>query len=64
MAQADLATTGSVGRAVAAAVLMGLVASVLPARRLARLDPATAYREADGDRPDRAFATQAGVSRP
>ncbi len=39
-----LVSLGSVGRAVAAAVLMGLVAAVLPARRLARLEPATAYR--------------------
>ena len=39
-----LATPGNVGRAVAAAVLMGLVAAILPARRLAKLEPATAYR--------------------
>ena len=39
-----LASTGSIGRAVAAALLMGLVAAVIPARRLARLEPATAYR--------------------
>ena len=39
-----LASTGSIGRAVAAALLMGLVAAVVPARRLARLEPATAYR--------------------
>lgn len=39
-----LATPGSIGRAVAAAILMGLVAAVLPARRLAKLEPATAYR--------------------
>jgi putative ABC transport system permease protein len=39
-----LATPDSIGRAVAAAVLMGLVASVLPARRLAKLEPAAAYR--------------------
>jgi putative ABC transport system permease protein len=39
-----LATPGSIGRAVAAAVLMGLVAAVLPAHRLATLAPATAYR--------------------
>lgn len=31
-------------RAVGAALAMGLVAAVIPARRLARLDPATAYR--------------------
>jgi putative ABC transport system permease protein len=39
-----LASTGSIGRAVVAALLMGLVAAVVPARRLARLEPATAYR--------------------
>lgn len=39
-----LASAGSLGRAAAAGVLMGLVAAVLPARRLARLEPATAYR--------------------
>ena len=39
-----LATPGSIVRAVVTAVLMGLVASVLPARRLAKLEPATAYR--------------------
>lgn len=33
-----------VARAVAAALAMGLVAAVIPSRRLARLDPATAYR--------------------
>jgi putative ABC transport system permease protein len=33
-----------VGRAIAAAVAMGLAAAVLPARRLARVDPSTAYR--------------------
>lgn len=37
-------TAGIVARAVAAAVVMALVAAVLPARRLARLDPSTAYR--------------------
>ncbi|MBI2169639.1 MAG: ABC transporter permease [Actinobacteria bacterium] len=31
-------------RAVGAALLMGIVAATVPARRLARLDPATAYR--------------------
>lgn len=31
-------------RAVVAALAMGLVAAIVPARRLARLDPATAYR--------------------
>jgi putative ABC transport system permease protein len=39
-----VATPGSLGRAVAAGVLMGLIAAALPARRLARLEPATAYR--------------------
>jgi putative ABC transport system permease protein len=39
-----LASAGSIGRAVAAALMMGLVAAVVPARRLARLEPATAYR--------------------
>lgn len=39
-----LASPGSVGRAAVAAVLMALVAAVIPARRLARLEPATAYR--------------------
>ena len=39
-----LATPGSILRAVVAAVLMGLVASVLPARQLAKLEPASAYR--------------------
>lgn len=39
-----LATPGNIGRAVAAAVLMGLVAAILPARRLAKLEPATAYQ--------------------
>jgi putative ABC transport system permease protein len=39
-----LATTGSLGRAAAAALLMGLAAAIVPARRLARLEPAAAYR--------------------
>jgi ABC-type antimicrobial peptide transport system permease subunit len=39
-----LATPGSIARAVVTAVLMGLVASILPARRLAGLEPAVAYR--------------------
>jgi putative ABC transport system permease protein len=39
-----VATPASLGRAVVAGVLMGLVAAALPARRLARLEPATAYR--------------------
>jgi putative ABC transport system permease protein len=34
---------GGIARAVAAGVLMGLVAAILPARRLARLEPAVAY---------------------
>ena len=41
---AIVATPGGIGRVVAAGVLMGIVAAVLPARRLARLEPATAYR--------------------
>lgn len=41
---AIVATAGNVGRALLAAVLMGLIASVVPARRLIRLEPATAYR--------------------
>ena len=39
-----LATTGNVARAVAVAVVMALIAAVLPARRLATLEPASAYR--------------------
>jgi putative ABC transport system permease protein len=39
-----LASLGSIGRAAVAAVLMALVAAIVPARRLARLEPATAYR--------------------
>lgn len=35
---------GAVARAAVAAVLIGLVASFIPARRVARLDPATVYR--------------------
>jgi ABC-type antimicrobial peptide transport system permease subunit len=31
-------------RAAAAAFVMALLAAILPARRLAKLDPATAYR--------------------
>ena len=45
-----LATPGSILRAVVTAGLMGLVASILPARRLAKLEPATAYRGAEDDR--------------
>jgi putative ABC transport system permease protein len=37
-------TTGSAARTVLAAVLMGALAAVVPARRLAKLEPATAYR--------------------
>jgi putative ABC transport system permease protein len=37
-------TAGGITRVVVAAVLMALVAAVLPARRLATLEPATAYR--------------------
>ncbi|MGQ0831625.1 MAG: ABC transporter permease [Microthrixaceae bacterium] len=39
-----LVSPGSVGRAAIAALLMALAAAVVPARRLARLEPATAYR--------------------
>lgn len=39
-----LATSGGIARAVGAALLMGIAAAVVPARRLARLAPATAYR--------------------
>jgi putative ABC transport system permease protein len=41
---AIVATAGNVGRALVMALLMGLVACVVPARRLIRLEPATAYR--------------------
>ena len=37
-------TAGSAARAAGAAVAMGALAAVVPARRLARLDPAAAYR--------------------
>jgi len=37
-------TSGALARAVAAALLMGLVAAVVPARRLIATDPASAYR--------------------
>jgi len=37
-------TPGGLARAVAAALLMGLVAAVVPARRLVATDPASAYR--------------------
>ena len=39
-----LATSYGITRAVGAAVLMGVLAAVIPARRLAKLEPATAYR--------------------
>lgn len=39
-----LLTAGGLGRAVVAAVAMALVAAVIPARRLAALEPAVAYR--------------------
>lgn len=39
-----VATPPSILRACGAAVLMGFVAAIVPARRLAALDPATAYR--------------------
>ena len=42
---AVLLTSGSVVRAALAALLMALLAAVIPSRRLARLDPATAYKE-------------------
>lgn len=43
--QFDVAVTfGSVVRAAVAALVMALVAAIVPARRLAHLDPATAYR--------------------
>jgi putative ABC transport system permease protein len=37
-------TAGSIGRAALAALTMALLAAVIPARRLARLEPAAAYR--------------------
>lgn len=37
-------TPGAVGRAAAAALLMALLAAILPARRLAALEPAAAFR--------------------
>lgn len=39
-------TTGSVGRAALAALAMALLAAVIPARRMAGLEPAVAYRSA------------------
>jgi putative ABC transport system permease protein len=41
-----LLTSGGVVRAVGAALVMAGLAAIVPAQRLARLDPATAYREA------------------
>ena len=41
-----LFSSGAVGRAAVAAVTMALLAAIVPARRLARLEPATAYRGA------------------
>lgn len=41
---AVLLTAGAVGRAAAAALVMALLAAVTPARRLAALEPAIAYR--------------------
>jgi putative ABC transport system permease protein len=41
-----LASTGSVSRAAATGLAMGLIAALVPARRLARLEPAAAYRGA------------------
>jgi putative ABC transport system permease protein len=43
--QFDIAfSSGAFGRAAAAALAMALIAAIVPARRLAKLDPATAYR--------------------
>jgi putative ABC transport system permease protein len=39
-------TGGLLAQALGAALVMALVAAIVPARRLARLDPATAYRGA------------------
>ena len=39
-------TTGSLGRAALAATVMALVAAMIPARRLASVEPAAAYRSA------------------
>lgn len=39
-----LLTSGAIVRAVGAALIMGTLAALIPARRLARLDPAVAYR--------------------
>ena len=43
--QFDIVLTATIaGRAVATAIVMALLASLLPAHRLARLEPAIAYR--------------------
>jgi putative ABC transport system permease protein len=39
-------TPGLLAQAVGAALVMALLAAIIPARRLAGLDPATAYRGA------------------
>ena len=39
-----LLTSGILGRAVLATILIGAAAALLPARRVARVDPASAYR--------------------
>jgi ABC-type antimicrobial peptide transport system permease subunit len=39
-----LLTADILGRAVLATILIGAVAALLPARRVARVDPASAYR--------------------
>ncbi len=39
-----LASPESIGRALIAAILMAVVAAIIPARRLIRLEPAVAYR--------------------
>lgn len=41
-----LLTGGAIGRAAVAALAMALVAAIVPARRLAKLEPAVAYRSA------------------
>ena len=37
-------TSASAGRIIIAAALMGMAATILPARRLASMEPATAFR--------------------
>jgi putative ABC transport system permease protein len=37
-------SSGALVRAALAALLMAMLAAIVPARRVARLDPATAYR--------------------